>query len=65
VNIIDPPKWQRSSRCSGGQCVEVAKVADQYLIRDSKRPELQPLSFTEDEWIAFTQGVAAGEFRFQ
>jgi Domain of unknown function (DUF397) len=65
VNIIDPPKWRRSSRCSGGQCIEVAKVADQYLIRDSKRPELQPLSFTEEEWIAFTQGVAAGEFRFQ
>lgn len=65
MNTIDPPQWQRSSRCSGGQCIEVAKVADQYLIRDSKRPEIEPLSFTEDEWIAFTQGVAAGEFRFR
>jgi hypothetical protein len=65
VNTIDSPKWQRSKSCSGGQCVEVAKVADQYLIRDSKRPEIEPLSFTSDEWVAFVQGVSAGEFRFQ
>jgi hypothetical protein len=64
VNSIDPPKWQRSTRCSGGQCVEVAKVADEYLIRDSKRPEMAPLSFTKAEWEAFVLGVNAGEFRF-
>jgi len=65
LNSIDPPKWLKSTRCSGGQCVEVAKVADQYLIRDSKRPDVAPLAFTEDEWTAFVQGVTAGEFRFQ
>jgi len=65
VNTIEPPKWQKSSFCSGGNCVEVARSADGYLIRDSKRPDLQPLSFTTDEWSAFLQGVTAGEFRFQ
>ena len=65
VNTIEPSKWQRSTFCSGGNCVEVAMTADQYLIRDSKRPDLQPLSFTKDEWAAFVQGVTAGEFRFQ
>ena len=65
MNSIDPPKWQRSASCSGGQCVEVAKVADQYLIRDSKQPDVAPLAFTEAEWVAFVQGVTAGEFRFQ
>jgi Domain of unknown function (DUF397) len=64
VTSVDSPRWQRSKSCSGGQCVEVAKVGGQYLIRDSKRPEVEPLSFTPDEWTAFVQGVNAGEFRF-
>jgi hypothetical protein len=61
---IDPPKWVKSTSCSAGTCVEVAKVGDEYLIRDSKRPEVTPLSFTESEWVAFVEGVTAGEFRF-
>jgi Domain of unknown function (DUF397) len=64
VNELDPPKWVKSSRCTSGTCVEVAVVADQYLIRDSKRPDMAPLTFTRDEWSAFVQGVSAGEFRF-
>jgi hypothetical protein len=64
VNEIDPPKWVKSTRCASGTCVEVAKVADTYLIRDSKRPEAAPLSFTAEEWTAFVDGVTAGEFRF-
>lgn len=58
------PKWRKSTRCGNATCVEVAKVADQYLIRDSKRPDAATLSFTEEEWVAFVEGVAAGEFRF-
>ncbi|HET6529637.1 MAG TPA: DUF397 domain-containing protein [Actinoplanes sp.] len=61
---IDPPTWVKSSRCSAGTCVEVAKVENRYLIRDSKSPQVPPLSFTEDEWVAFVEGVNAGEFRF-
>jgi hypothetical protein len=44
--------------------VEVAKVANEYLIRDSKNPQAAALRFTEEEWIAFVEGVTAGEFRF-
>jgi hypothetical protein len=64
VKSVDSPRWQRSKSCSGGQCVEVAKFDGQYLIRDSKRPDVEPLSFPPDEWTAFVQGVNAGEFRF-
>ena len=64
MSEIDPPKWVKSTRCSAATCVEVAKVADQYLIRDSKRPDVAPLSFTKEEWTAFVEGVNAGEFRF-
>ena len=58
------PAWRKSSRCGNATCVEVAKVDDQYLIRDSKNPDAAALSFTEEEWSAFVAGVTAGEFRF-
>ena len=64
METMNVPAWSRSSRCGTSTCVEVAKVADHYLIRDSKNPDMAPLSFTPDEWDAFVEGVAAGEFRF-
>ncbi|MEV0896604.1 DUF397 domain-containing protein [Actinoplanes sp. NPDC049802] len=63
-NEMNVPAWRKSSRCGTSTCVEVAKVNDQYLIRDSKNPEAAPLSFDQNEWNAFVEGVAAGEFRF-
>jgi hypothetical protein len=62
---VNEPQFRRSSRCSGGNCVEIAQDGDQFLIRDSKRPEIAPLSFTKDEWTAFVEGVTAGEFSFR
>ena len=64
MNEIASPNWQRSRACSGGNCVEVAESAGHILIRDSKAPANQPLSFTRDEWTAFVRGVENGEFRF-
>lgn len=61
---MNVPAWRKSSRCGTSTCVEVAKVEDQYLIRDSKNPEVAALSFSKDEWEAFVEGVTAGEFRF-
>lgn len=56
--------WRKSTRCGSNACVEVAKVDGQYLVRDSKNPQVAALTFTESEWVAFTEGVVAGEFRF-
>ena len=64
MEISNVPAWRKSSRCGNATCVEVAKVDDQYLIRDSKNPDAAALSFTEEEWNAFVAGVTAGEFRF-
>ncbi|WP_229071862.1 DUF397 domain-containing protein [Actinoplanes sp. DH11] len=61
---LNVPAWRKSSRCGTSTCVEVAKVENQYLIRDSKNPEAAALAFTKDEWDAFVEGVTAGEFRF-
>ena len=62
--IMSAPEWRRGSKCSSGTCVEVAKVDDQYLIRDSKNPNVAAHSFTEAEWHAFVEGVKADEFVF-
>lgn len=59
------PAWRRAPRCTSGTCVEVAKVADRYLIRDSKNPDSGPLSFSGDEWDAFVSGVKGDAFRFE
>lgn len=56
-------KWLRAQRCTGGNCVEVAKVDDSYLVRNSRAPGVE-LSFSEGEWLAFVEGVKAGEFSF-
>lgn len=71
-------EWRRSSFCSNGTCVEVAwrtaslntgtcvevgRDGDQFLVRDSKHPEQQPLAFNRAEWDAFVAGVEAGQFR--
>ena len=64
MNDSARPAWRRSSRCGTTTCVEVAKVGDQYLVRDSKNPDAAALSFTPQEWDAFVLGVSAGEFQF-
>jgi predicted secreted Zn-dependent protease len=58
------PTWRKSSKCGTATCVEVAKVGELYLIRDSKNPEEGALAFTEAEWTAFVAGINEGEFRF-
>ena len=59
------PEWRRSRACSSGACVEVAKVEDQYLIRDSKNLDTVPLVFSAGEWNAFVSGVKRDEFGFE
>ena len=57
-------EWRRSPRCGSNACIEVAKVADRFLIRDSKNPDTGTLVFTTEEWEAFTEAVKRDEFRF-
>ena len=59
---MSAPKWTRSSRCSGGTCVEAAFEDGQVIVRDSKNPDQQPLAFTFDEWREFIAGVENGEY---
>jgi hypothetical protein len=61
----EEPEWRRATRCASGTCVEVARVADRFLIRDSKSLDGPTLTFTEDEWKVFTQAVKQDEFQFE
>lgn len=61
---MDDIAWRKSSFSAGqGNCIEVRKHADGSRdIRDSKDPDGPILSFTRDEWRAFSTGVWVGEF---
>ena len=54
--------WRRAC-ASANNCVEVAQDDHgNVLVRDSKHPTAGHLTFTPDEWDAFTAGIKAGEF---
>jgi hypothetical protein len=58
-------KWQKSSGSgpTGGNCVEVAALAGgDVAVRNSRDLDGPALIFTRDEWEAFSDGLAAGEF---
>jgi predicted DNA-binding transcriptional regulator YafY len=51
--------------CNMGNCVEIGQSPDgAVLMRDTKNPAQQALTFTDEEWVAFVAGVKAGEFDF-
>ena len=57
--------WIRSRRSgpTGGNCVEVAFLADgQIAVRNSRHPQGPALIFTRSEWDAFLGGATDGEF---
>jgi hypothetical protein len=60
-----PVAWHKSSRSGpqGGNCVEVAHLADgQVAVRNSRHPSGPALVFSADEWDAFVGGAKDGEF---
>jgi hypothetical protein len=55
-------RWQKSSFCADGACIEVAFDGDDVAIRDGKNRSADALRFTRDEWKAFVRGIKADEF---
>jgi hypothetical protein len=64
VSTSPNPVWRRSrhGRCESGVCIEVARVGEAVLVRDSKDPAGPVLTFTINEWTAFVAGVRADDF---
>lgn len=58
-------QWSKSSYSSidGDECIDVSFSRNAVGMRDSHDPHGAVLAFDHDEWAAFLDGVAAGEFR--
>ena len=48
-----------TSACDNVSCVEVGQAHNAVLVRDSKRPDQQPISFTPTQWSDLLQRVKA------
>jgi hypothetical protein len=58
--------FRRSSRCTSGGCVEVARLPDGgAVVRDTKDRSREPLRFDRQEWNDFVLGVKNGDFDFE
>ena len=56
------PGWQKSSRSSNGNCVEIKKEEGRVLMRDSKDRSGPVLTFDADTFRAFIADLKDGEF---
>ena len=57
-------EWRARSGAAGGEeAVEVARVGDEFWVRNRKFPDTI-LKYTRAEWDAFVAGANNNEFRF-
>jgi hypothetical protein len=54
--------WRTASRCTGGECVQVAQRDDAIILRDSTQPNGVVLDWTPGEWRSFISDIKAGHF---
>jgi hypothetical protein len=56
------PAWRRSTKCAGGDCVEIRIAGEEVAMRDSKNPDAAILQFSGEGWQAFVAAIQDGEF---
>ena len=61
-SLADGLEWRRSSRCNGGNCVEVAAQGDVVMVRSSADPEGTTLALNCDTWREWISRVKEGVF---
>jgi len=54
-------RWLRSTFCSSGTCVEVARTSRTVHIRDAKDPEGPRLALPVEAWREFIERVKSGD----
>jgi hypothetical protein len=59
---LSPVIWRKSSRTqANGQCVELADLAENVAVRDSKDPSGPVLLFGSADWGSFLESIKRGE----
>jgi predicted secreted Zn-dependent protease len=58
----DRVSWRKATRSGSGNCVQVAVVEGLVLVRNSRNPDGELLTYTPGEWHAFLDGAKQGEF---
>ncbi|MCK2221762.1 DUF397 domain-containing protein [Actinomadura sp. ATCC 31491] len=52
------PSWRTASRCSNGDCVEVALLSpDTVGVRDTKNPGGPVITFSSHDWTTFVKRI--------
>lgn len=56
-------RWTKSSYSAAqGNCIEVGRLEDAVVVRDSKDPDGPVLSLTRTQWATFIQALKTGAF---
>jgi len=56
------PSWKKSTASGSGACVEIARVGEMILVRDSKDVLGPVLTVSGEEWRTFLVGTRFGQF---
>lgn len=56
--------WVKATDSGGGNCVEVAPIAEHIGVRHSVRPDDGVLLYSKAEFAAFLKGAKKGEFDY-
>ena len=60
---MDDREYRKSSFSNRDRhCVMISMDENAVFVKDSKDMRLEGLRFTKAEWVAFVEGVKAGEF---
>jgi hypothetical protein len=60
--IAGYPQWRKSTKCDSASCVEVARVDNGVMLRDSKDSDGPTLTFSRTEWTSFVSALKEGGF---
>ena len=58
--MLTDTEWLKATASGEGNCLEVRRVLDRVLVRDSKRPEVVA-EFTEPAWQSLVEAAKTGD----